>query len=140
VNTKNLIIIITVVILAFLGYSYLPTIFEQSEKQILEEIIELDVSRIGQEIQTGNAKLVDVRTAEELKEDGYAAGSVHFDLSRLQVGELPSFSKNVKVYVYCKGGVRAGVAEEILEEAGFSDVINIGGFVDWEAAGGEVVR
>ena len=33
-----------------------------------------------------------------------------------------------------------GKAEEILRANGFSDVTNIGGLIDWEQAGGSVVR
>jgi len=48
--------------------------------------------------------------------------------------------KDERIYVYCKAGGRAEQAKTILEENGFTNVINIGGLSDWEASGGEVVR
>jgi rhodanese-related sulfurtransferase len=51
-------------------------------------------------------------------------------------GELPDIEPETSVYVYCKGGARAEEAREILEAAGFTQVVNIGGLVDWVAAGG----
>lgn len=98
------------------------------------------VARISQEVANGQAMLLDVRTTEEREQDGFAVGSTHFDIARLEAGELPDTATDTKVYTYCKSGGRAGKAETILEEAGFTDVENIGGLSDWEAAGGAVER
>jgi len=100
----------------------------------------LNVNRIATEVVDEQAVLLDVRTFEERETDGYAVNSTHFDLARLESGELPDIATDQKVYTYCKGGTRAGKAEAILEAAGFTDVENIGGLSDWEAAGGAVVR
>ncbi|MGZ6662781.1 MAG: rhodanese-like domain-containing protein [Solirubrobacteraceae bacterium] len=45
-------------------------------------------------------------------------------------------SKNATIYVYCRTGVRAGMARSILQHSGYSDVSSIGGLKDWVAAGG----
>lgn len=100
----------------------------------------LDVASIATEVVSGEAVLLDVRTPEELDTDGYALNSIHFDVVRLQNGELPEIDLDTKVYTYCKAGGRAGDAETILENAGYTNVENIGGLSDWEAAGGTVVR
>jgi rhodanese-related sulfurtransferase len=145
-ETKNMVIILAVVIvLAFFGYrlflapatpeSILPA---DGEEEVDEDT--LDVEKISQEVLDGLAVLLDVRTDAELAEDGYALNSSHFDVVRLEDGELPDFSKDMKVYVHCKSGGRAGKAETILEDNGWADVTNIGGLVDWIAAGGEIVK
>jgi rhodanese-related sulfurtransferase len=100
----------------------------------------LDPAKISREVTDDKAVLMDVRTAAELAIDGYAVDSTHFELVRLQNGELPVYSRDMKIYVYCKAGGRAGQAETILEENGFTNVVNIGGLIDWETAGGDVVR
>mgnify|MGYP001589746289 FL=1 len=100
----------------------------------------IDSARILQEVTAGTAVLLDVRTKEELQSEGRAHGAVHFDLGRLMQGEVPSYPKSTKLYLYCKGGSRAAMAKGLLEAQGFSDVAVIGGLADWEAAGGEVAR
>jgi rhodanese-related sulfurtransferase len=106
----------------------------------VDETGALHTDVISREVSKGRSVLLDVRTAQELAVDGYAAGSTHFDLARLQAGQLPDVPTDTTIYVYCKIGGRAGQAMEILEANGFTDVTNIGGLVDWETAGGEVLR
>ncbi len=86
-------------------------------------------------VAAGDASLLDVRTDEEWSA-GHAKGAEHFDLARLQAGELPDIAQDRTIYVYCKAGGRAEQAKEILTSHGFTHVVNIGGLSDWEAAGG----
>ena len=141
-----LIILVVVIVLAFFGYRLFlaptspePTPPADGEGEDIEEDT-LDPEKISQEVANGLAVLLDVRTDAELVEDGYVSSSLHFDVVRLEAGELPDFSKDKKVYVHCKSGGRAGKAETILEDNGWTDVTNIGGLVDWIAAGGETVK
>ncbi|MCU0390255.1 MAG: rhodanese-like domain-containing protein [Thermoflexibacter sp.] len=41
-------------------------------------------------------------------------------------------------YLYCRSGARSGKAAEMLEQAGFSKVFNVGGFEELANAGFEV--
>jgi phage shock protein E len=73
------------------------------------------------------AHWIDVRTAEE-----YAAGHVsqavnipHEEITR-RIGEVTT-DQDALIYVYCRSGRRSGIAEEALREAGFSNVLNVGG-------------
>jgi rhodanese-related sulfurtransferase len=91
-----------------------------------------------QAVNSGEVALIDVRTSEEWAR-GYAKGAMHFDLARLQAGELPDIAKDKSIYVYCAAGGRAEKAKVILEKAGYTNVISIGGLGDWQDAGGEVV-
>lgn len=87
-----------------------------------EELLE----RIG----AGTAPLIlDVRSEQE-----YAAGHIHgamlipHDELSLRLAELAAY-KNQEVVVYCRSGKRAGVAEQILREAGFTHVRDLDGHV-----------
>lgn len=52
--------------------------------------------------------VLDVRTADELKADGYIEGSVHIPVNELfaRLGELPQ-DKSTPMVVVCKSGHRA---------------------------------
>ena len=140
-QSKSILIFLAVVLIIVAAvYSfYLAPNRQQANNQVEAEVI-LDPVRISQEVAEGSAVLLDVRTALELQEDGFAVSSTHFDLVRLQNGELPNISKEIKIYTYCKAGGRAGKAEIILEENGFIDVVNIGGLVDWIDSGGQIIK
>lgn len=81
--------------------------------------------------------LIDVREQAEWDER-HATPAQLFTLSRIEGGELPNVAKDSKVLVYCHSGRRAGIAVDLLRQAGYSDVTNIGGLTDWESAGGSV--
>jgi phage shock protein E len=126
-----------IIILAGVGLALLLSLPKQEDSFVKME-------RIIQEVKSGEAWLLDVRTAEERIENGYAKGSEHFDLARLSAGVLPHIPTNmdrskVKIYVYCRTGNRSGEAASILSQNGFL-VENIGSLRDWEIAGGEVIR
>lgn len=91
------------------------------------------------DVAQGKAILIDVRTDEEWAA-GHAKGAMHFDLARLEQGELPQVSRYANVYLYCRSGGRAGKAKTILEQNGYANVVNLGGLSDWQALGGAVEK
>jgi rhodanese-related sulfurtransferase len=42
------------------------------------------------------------------------------------------------ILVYCAGGYRSALAAKVLEDIGFKNVFNIGGFGEWISNGGEI--
>ena len=86
-----------------------------------------------------DAVLLDVRTAEEFAA-GHAPEAIHLPLARIEAGERPDVAKGQAIYVYCRTGRRAAEAIDLLRDAGFTDLTNIGGLADWERAGGDVER
>jgi rhodanese-related sulfurtransferase len=84
-------------------------------------------------------KLVDVRTKAEWDE-GHIKGALHFDLSRLNAGELPDLPKDTELKLYCRSGARASIAEQILTSAGFSKVTNLGGITNLISEGLEIEK
>ncbi len=137
----KIIVLIFIVIIILIALGYIFSLFPTKKSTDMQaEQNTLDPVRIGKEINNGQAVLLDVRTAVELEQEGYAVGAVHYDVARLQNGELPEVGKSKKIYLYCRSGRRAETAKNILNENGYTDVINIGGLADWIKANGEIVK
>lgn len=112
----------------------LPVLYTSGtmEQTSFTEAAEQGVASIG----SGEGILLDVRRDDEW-EAGHAVSAVHWELARLEAGEMPDIPNDHPVFVYCAAGKRAEKAKEILEQNGW-EVTNIGGLSDWEAAGGQV--
>ncbi len=81
-----------------------------------------------QRLDTANAPLVlDVRTPKEFGE-GHVPGAVNIPHTELaaRLAEVRSGGKD-QVVVYCESGRRAGMAEAILRQAGFNNVLHLEG-------------
>ena len=70
------------------------------------------------------AYLVDVRTKGEFAE-GHVKGSVNIPLDRVSA-ELTKFKNKKNIIVFCRSGGRSSQAKSILEQNGFTNVINGG--------------
>jgi phage shock protein E len=78
--------------------------------------------------------IIDVRSADEYNAS-HIAGAINIDVVDIQSGTLPSCSPDTQILLYCRSGGRAGIAIEILRDAGFTNVTNRGGLMDMVAAG-----
>lgn len=81
------------------------------------------------------AKLYDVRTSQEYT-SGHFADAANWSLQDMQAGKLPDAPKDTKVYVYCQSGSRSSQATKLLSDAGFTNVVDLGGLQDVQANGG----
>jgi len=99
----------------------------------------MDIKKIIEEIKNGNAVILDVRTSDEWN-NGYVDGAIHFDLEKIMRGEIPDIDSGKIIYTYCRSGGRANMALEILHSKGFSNVVCLGGYLDWKENGGPVVE
>jgi rhodanese-related sulfurtransferase len=81
-------------------------------------------------------QLIDVRTRQEF-ESGHIAGALNWDFENGDFKRnLPSLDKNRQVLVYCAVGGRSAKAANMLQEAGFMQVLDLkGGIKAWKAAG-----
>jgi phage shock protein E len=70
------------------------------------------------------AFLVDVRTPGEFA-GGHVKGSVNIPVDRIQT-QLSKFKNKKNIIVFCQSGGRSKMAKSILEQNGFTDVINGG--------------
>ena len=96
-------------------------------------------------IEGGNALVVDVRDAPEVEASGKVAGAVHVSRGMLEFRADPespyyneAFSKDRTVVLYCASGGRSALAGKALQDLGFTDVRNLGGFQGWAEAGGAI--
>ena len=100
------------------------------------------VPRIGREeaaalIAGGKALVVDVRDAPELQAGGKVAGAVNVSRGMLEFRadpaspyHDPAFDPARTVIVYCASGGRSALAGKALQDLGYKDVRNLGGFKD----------
>jgi len=76
----------------------------------------------------GDAHWIDVRTAEEFAA-GHVTEAVNIPYEEIagRVAEVTT-DKDDLIYVYCRSGRRSGIAKKTLEDAGYRNVVNVGGF------------
>ncbi|MCO8123118.1 rhodanese-like domain-containing protein [Stieleria sp. TO1_6] len=81
-------------------------------------------------VSESDAIVIDVRSQEEW-DDGHVEQAVHIPHTEIadRIGEVTD-DKNAKIVVYCAVGGRAGKAKTKLEELGFTNVENAGGYDD----------
>ena len=97
-----------------------------------------DIEKITEEVNAKCAVFYDLRRDDEW-EEGRAPIATRFQFERIEQGELPDVPKDTKIHLACNSGGRAGRAKTILEKAGFTNVENAQGIVQWKEAGGEIV-
>ena len=94
-------------------------------KQQIETMNRLNCDDIRQTLQSG-ATLLDVRTTDEFNR-GALPNAKNIPLSILPVLAHERLDRNKHVFIYCRAGGRAIMAEKILSGLGFNRVTNIGG-------------
>lgn len=82
--------------------------------------------------------LVDVRTAEEF-DGGYIPGAINISLQELQQ-KMNRIPKDKPVIVYCRSGNRSAFAANLLTQAGYTEVYDLGGIIDWARQGLPITR
>ena len=73
---------------------------------------------------------IDVRTVSEHNEDNIEGDILipHGEIVQHVSDMFPD--KSTEIHLYCRSGGRAGIAQEALEEAGYTNVSNAGGIED----------
>jgi rhodanese-related sulfurtransferase len=106
-----------------------------------EAIKKVDPVEFSEMISQPDVIILDVRTPEEFNA-GHIANAININLEGSDFSsEVSKLDKNATVAVYCRSGNRSGVATEQMAELGFTDMYDMqGGIVDWEDAGGPVVK
>jgi len=91
----------------------------------------------------GNATLIDIREAEELKVNGRIDGSIlaprgmlEFYADETTPYHKPEFDRSKKLILQCASGGRSALAAVALKQMGYTDVCHLdGGINAWKEAG-----
>lgn len=92
----------------------------------------------------GGATFVDVRDSAGIAESGTIAGAHRVPRGMIEFRADPAvdalydpiFQKDAEIYLVCGAGGQAALAGKTLQDMGFTNVTNIGGFAAWKEAGG----
>lgn len=131
-------VIIVIILITGLGVYGIATSKDSSPPQQQPQQQAKTFASIQSDVKLG-AKLYDVRTAAEYKA-GHFENAINFSLQDMQAGKLPDVAKDNKVYVYCQSGNRSAQAAAILKQAGFTNVIDLGGLQDVQSTGGKLIQ
>lgn len=73
---------------------------------------------------------IDTRRQDEF-DQGHLRGAllIPYDAISLHLDKLPA-EKNADIRVYCRSGNRSGIAKTLLEQMGYTQVVNEGGYED----------
>jgi rhodanese-related sulfurtransferase len=97
--------------------------------------------------ESGQVLVVDVRDGLEIQSSGKVQGAKHVARGMLEFRADPdspyydnAFNREKTVIVYCASGGRAALAGKTLQDMGYKDVRNLGGFKGWAESGGAVEK
>lgn len=83
--------------------------------------------------------VIDVRTPAEFA-SGHLDGAVNLDLEAGQfTASIADLPHDAPYLVYCQSGRRSALAAQAMEDAGFTNVYDLGGISAWQDAGFPVV-
>ena len=97
---------------------------------------QISIADVKADVEKG-AKFYDVRSEDEFNTGNFGI-TENFPIAELEAGILPDVPKDTTIYVHCLRGIRSAKAVEILREAGFSQVYDLGGLEQVEAIGGKI--
>lgn len=103
----------------------------------------LDPDAVEEELENGNAVLVDIRDAPELEEHGRIPGAVHIPRGMLEFRadttspyHQSPLDPSQRVILHCASGGRSALAAQTLQEMGYEQVSHLdGGINAWKEAG-----
>ncbi|ARS35937.1 rhodanese-like domain-containing protein [Pontibacter actiniarum] len=106
-----------------------------AQQQGPAEVKNLTPDEFKEQKMNSRAVLIDVRTPEEYA-TGHLDGAVNSDYRGGDfAGDLQRWDKDKVYYLYCATGNRSSKAAELLKEAGFKHIYNIGGFQTLKESG-----
>ncbi|WP_079202125.1 rhodanese-like domain-containing protein [Pseudomonas sp. CC6-YY-74] len=89
---------------------------------------EISLQRAVIALQTPDAVLIDVRTAEEFSAGALPGASrIGHEQIATQIAALAP-DKNTPIVLYCRSGRRSALAQDSLVQLGYRNVINAGGY------------
>jgi len=105
----------------------------------ISRVREVDVDEARRKLESGKAKLIDVREESEW-EAGHARGAQHMGKGVIERDiEQRVPDKTVELILYCGGGFRSALSADNLQKMGYTNVASMaGGWRAWQAAGAPI--
>ena len=98
-------------------------------------------------IQNPNHVIIDVREESEVAFSGLIKnavniprGVIEFKLKPDSIDNPIHIDSDTNILLYCAAGFRSALAAKALEDSGFQNVYNIGGYAEWVSNGGDVSK
>ena len=113
-----------------------PNRFQKLVAAAKQDITEISAAEAKQQVEAGEAILIDVREEEDWKE-GHADGAKHLSKGIIEM-EIEDAVPDPKkpIICYCGGGSRSALVAESLQKMGYENVRSMaGGFRAWKDAG-----
>jgi phage shock protein E len=129
---KKSVVLFSLLILIIGGFIVNP--FSSSDPKKLD----ITTEEFKQKLKEERGIIVDVRTKDEYNNGHLADTDFQYDFLNGEFQEkIEDMDKEKTYYLYCRTGNRSGKAARIMQEKGFKNVYNIGGFEDLANAGFE---
>lgn len=98
------------------------------------------VEAFQERVERDDVVVLDVRTPAEFAA-GHLPDAININVESSDfAARVAELDEDATYAVYCQSGNRSGVAADQMVEAGFTDVVHLGGGIGaWQDAGGEVV-
>jgi rhodanese-related sulfurtransferase len=113
--------------------------FLQLVEDAKRRIREIGVEETRRRVESGQAKLIDVREESEWAA-GHARGAEHVGkgvIERDIEAKVPD--KNTELILYCGGGFRSALSADNLQKMGYTNVASMaGGWRAWQSANGPI--
>jgi len=114
--------------------------------QAKAEIENLSVDQVKQEMESGDALVIDIRDGQERAESGCIPGSEHVSRGMLEFHADPSmpvykdfFQPDSRIILHCAAGGRSALAAKTLKDMGYTNVAHLEtGFRGWAEAGAPI--
>ncbi|MGL6119504.1 MAG: rhodanese-like domain-containing protein, partial [Fusobacteriaceae bacterium] len=113
------------------GLAFFSKTNNATSKEVKSNVISINSEETKNLLAENKAILLDVRTPEVIKKEGYVKNSVNIPLEELEarIGEL---DKNRTYITFCSTNRRSGKANEILVASGFENIYHdIEGIKKW---------
>lgn len=117
-------VILLMIVLCFMVTGCGNTTNEEMNEMIAVSEVKEIIDNYGD---YSNLYIVDVREKDEY-ESGHLENAINIPLSVLEAIDL---DKDARIIVYCQSGGRSSNARSILEDLGYTDVVDMGGINDW---------
>lgn len=129
--------LLMVAILAIVGaVVFLPSVFAQ--RNPIVEVISPQTYTTAFLDADRDHFLLDVRRPDEFA-GGHIEGAANISVETL-ANNLSRVPKDVPIVIYCRSGNRSAQAANILADAGYAEIYDLGGIIDWQRLSLPVVR